>query len=931
MASPHSSYHYGANAAASPSPPQQQQPHAEEGPHGTAAASFSFGGAPPPHRSHAASQPQHAPRFFGANSASPPSRRYSQAVGPNGSGAASQEYTANQSHHQHLQQGRGASPSVSPSLPSSLGPGYSMPRPSVAAAPSHSSMSPPFINQRGGPPPPMAGGEEGDGEGCDDYSPVPPHNGGGGQSAGFGAADGGASEGVGVGGHGLPSDAASAWHTQRTYPAPFAAASLERAVDDCLALYLYADAIAVAERLHEAFPSGRSLHTLAAAYLRSGDHGTAYRLLQHHFPFAALPTGEDSSASSSAAVHYRLVYLLGVACGMGGRYGECLAQMRSIPLPSLEPSAHSFYTAAAMATADGVGVGGGCGLLPPPALPSPDRLSAAAVLYWIGVCEARQGGGGAPGYWAAAVRFNPTLLHTAEACVEHGGLEGGGSAAVDATEAPLVPPQAHRILPTSSSSFATDGGIPLRPSALDLTLPPLASAKRIPLAKKKKQNGGPKIGGSGRGEADTEGNAHPYPNVSSLVEMDAARAFLAPIAGVNAALQTFNCAEAYAAVSGPKGLALVRPSAFYHGATCTTVSPSSASSFSVPLTADALAALPTPPEAGDGAAMGAPKYAYTYATAGSSSTSAASPSPSYYCATVKALCCFHSGDNANAAVHFAEALRIAPWRLGGQHWVSYSTALWHLQDARALGVLSQTLLTELGPSAVACCVAANYYSRLQNKQSRKAAGQLLGRAVSLDPSLSAAHALLGYEGLAASVGDGHAAAAACEAFHAALRANPRHYMAIAGLGEAELQRGNVEAAREAFYKSLAVNPLPSVMMRYAATFHRRDSGTEELAAAIQLYDEVLGRLPRAPTARLRKAAALLQLGDAESALEEAEALRRQDGPEEAEVYMLKARCLAALGDAEGATAAATRAVGLDTRTASDAERLLNELRELSQS
>lgn len=293
------------------------------------------------------------------------------------------------------------------------------------------------------------------------------------------------------------------------------------------------------------------------------------------------------------------------------------------------------------------------------------------------------------------------------------------------------------------------------------------------------------------------------------------------------------------------------------------------------------------------------------------------PSPSYWASLIKAQCCFHISDHTSAARYFADALKAAPWRLNNQVWISYSTSLWHLQDTHTLGTLAQTLLAELGPNPIACAVAGNYYSRLRDQ---KAAVQMLQRAVELDPSLAPAYTLLGYEELSEGK---HAKA--IERFCAALRAQPRAFMAIAGMGETELRKGNLSAARDEFYKALSINPIPSVMQRYAATFHRREASGEELRNAIDLYNEILQKQPKYPLARLRKAAALLQLGDPQSALVEVEQLQQADGAAEAEVWLTKGRCHARMGDRQNAIAALNKAIDLDARVANDAKTLLEDL------
>ncbi|GET85772.1 hypothetical protein, conserved [Leishmania tarentolae] len=82
--------------------------------------------------------------------------------------------------------------------------------------------------------------------------------------------------------------------------------SLEASVQESLAGYLYTDAIELAQRLFDVDASYAHLHLLAHCYVVSGESSTAYRLLQHYYPFLELhvtrprTAGASTSASSGA-------------------------------------------------------------------------------------------------------------------------------------------------------------------------------------------------------------------------------------------------------------------------------------------------------------------------------------------------------------------------------------------------------------------------------------------------------------------------------------------------------------------------------------------------------------------------------------------------------------------------------------------------------
>ncbi|CAM36876.1 conserved hypothetical protein [Leishmania braziliensis MHOM/BR/75/M2904] len=79
--------------------------------------------------------------------------------------------------------------------------------------------------------------------------------------------------------------------------------SLNTSVQESLAGYLYADAIELAQRLFDLEASYAHLHLLAHCHTVSGATGTAYRLLQHYYPFLEphVTRPRTAGASISAA------------------------------------------------------------------------------------------------------------------------------------------------------------------------------------------------------------------------------------------------------------------------------------------------------------------------------------------------------------------------------------------------------------------------------------------------------------------------------------------------------------------------------------------------------------------------------------------------------------------------------------------------------
>ena len=93
---------------------------------------------------------------------------------------------------------------------------------------------------------------------------------------------------------------------------------LRQHVNESLDMCVFKNAIFLAERLYAEYPSNENLHVVAKCYQRSGDLGTAYRLLNHHRPFKPEADGMEVEKGSQ----WKCLYLLGVLCAMTDRYLE---------------------------------------------------------------------------------------------------------------------------------------------------------------------------------------------------------------------------------------------------------------------------------------------------------------------------------------------------------------------------------------------------------------------------------------------------------------------------------------------------------------------------------------------------------------------------------------------------------------------------------
>ncbi|CAD2222479.1 anaphase-promoting complex subunit 3 [Angomonas deanei] len=277
--------------------------------------------------------------------------------------------------------------------------------------------------------------------------------------------------------------------------------------------------------------------------------------------------------------------------------------------------------------------------------------------------------------------------------------------------------------------------------------------------------------------------------------------------------------------------------------------------------------------------------------------------PSAWQLTHLALALFHEGNMQACADTFAQLLTYNPWFLHDPSLVYYSTALWHLKDVTTLGALAQRMLEELPFAAPTLAVVANKYSL--SKEPNEAI-VMLERATQVDPLLSYAYALRGYELLYMD----HKTEAG-EAFRQALHVDRNLYIAYAGLGELHFRGEEVEFARQYFRKAISINSSPAILNRYAATFNRRDASMEELLQALSIYDSAVGDHPLNLPARHQRADVLLRLGRLQEAQEEL--LQLAQGTPDAMVFVTLARCQECLNRPHEAIKYYHRALVLDPR------------------
>ncbi|EKF32598.1 hypothetical protein MOQ_003546 [Trypanosoma cruzi marinkellei] len=251
-----------------------------------------------------------------------------------------------------------------------------------------------------------------------------------------------------------------------------------------------------------------------------------------------------------------------------------------------------------------------------------------------------------------------------------------------------------------------------------------------------------------------------------------------------------------------------------------------------------------------------------------------------------AMAYFHDGDVENSTVEFANMRRVAPWRLADPALVYYSTALWQRKELGTLGSLSQTLINEMPASPITLCVVANNYSLV--KESKESLC-MLNRAIQVDHDFAYAHTLRGYELLYLDL-----KSEAVDAFHEAILIDSGHYNAYAGLGELYFRSEDLQKARNYFQQAISINPLPTIMNRYAATYHRRDATRESLNEALRIYESAIRRHPTNLGARHQRAEVLIRLGRFHEAHDELLGMTKEC-PDEAMLYVTLAKCVHLMG------------------------------------
>jgi anaphase-promoting complex subunit 3 len=275
---------------------------------------------------------------------------------------------------------------------------------------------------------------------------------------------------------------------------------------------------------------------------------------------------------------------------------------------------------------------------------------------------------------------------------------------------------------------------------------------------------------------------------------------------------------------------------------------------------------------------------------------------------------YENGMNEEAAKQWSLLRRKEPWRVIST-LVFYSTALWHLRREKELSLLAQQLIEAEPHSAITLCVAGNFYSLVKDQTQ---ALKMLHRATQVDRSFAYAHTLKGYEHL-----NMEECSEAEQCFRTALRIEPRHYLAIGGLGEVNSKQGHHVTARQHFQQALGINPYPALYARLACTL-MDDMTHDAWVEALHLFDEAIVRDPSNLRARHHRAELYMKLGQHSAAMPDLEHLRVKC-PKEAGIFITLARCHRKLGNKQQAMFFFNHAVDLDDQWSSTAKVAIDKL------
>lgn len=286
---------------------------------------------------------------------------------------------------------------------------------------------------------------------------------------------------------------------------------------------------------------------------------------------------------------------------------------------------------------------------------------------------------------------------------------------------------------------------------------------------------------------------------------------------------------------------------------------------------------------------------------------------SSYVRSIRGRAFLERGDYASAEQEFMKALQAEPARMDGVVEY-YSTVLWHLKKERELAQLAIRAQKICPVSSSAWCAAGNCFS-LQHDPDM--ALKFFRRAIACSKTPNAyAYTLCGHEYVVKEDFD-----AALVTYREALHIDERHYNAMYGIGQVLQKQEKLALAPSHFRSAVLVNPQNSMLHYHlgvsiaaavngvgAATVNSRAS-KESLIKALAELETAANLDTRNPVPRFERAKILVAMNRLQDARQQLESLL-DSLPKEAEVHFELSRVCQRLGDRSGALKALSVALDI---------------------
>ncbi|KAK3504829.1 hypothetical protein B0T13DRAFT_390280 [Neurospora crassa] len=260
---------------------------------------------------------------------------------------------------------------------------------------------------------------------------------------------------------------------------------------------------------------------------------------------------------------------------------------------------------------------------------------------------------------------------------------------------------------------------------------------------------------------------------------------------------------------------------------------------------------------------------------------------------------YEQANYAEAEKYFKRLRVIAPTRL--EDMEVYSTVLWHLKKETELSFLAHEMIDSVWDSPEAWCALGNAWSLAYDHEQ---ALRCFKRATQLDPKFAYAYTLQGHEHVENEEYD-----KALTAYRHAIAADKRHYNAYYGIGRVYEKLGNYDKALSHYHAASVIHPAHAVLICcIGSVLHRQ----KQFKQALPYFTKATELAPRAPDVRLKKARALLQMGQLKAA--QAELMILKDlAPDRAQVHFLLGKLSKTLHDKKSAVRHFTIALSLDPK------------------